>query len=278
MITRLIDECGEIWPDGSETLRLRLGFAARNIDDRARFLVENLGYISVQGHPRGLVLRWRPTFVSRKAFVALLLLLNGEQEGRILISTLRDTWADVMCGTLAQAREALCNEFETARCQGGGYFKSTPRRAGTLHPTSILRKTLERVQSNSFSFTAVDLWELLSDSCEDRFALLKPHPEPGQVVFLAHGNGYSTFSRGWLKAAPGQTFLDQPDVAYARAASKAFWPTVQSQEPLIEDVDTSLWWSARGRYNLQYTRVLMPILIPGKDPLLLSVAQLRSSS
>ena len=278
MITRLIDECGEIWPDGSETLRLRLGFAARTSDDRAQFLVENLGYISVQGHPRGLVLRWRPTFVSRNAFVALSLLLNGEQESRVLISTLRDTWVDCMCGSLAQAREAVCHEFETARCQSGGYFTARPRRADTLNATSILRKTLERAQSNSFTFAAVDLWQLISDSKEDRFALLKPHPEPGQVVFLAHGNGYSTFSRGWLKEACGQSFLDQPDTAYARAASKAFWPTVQSQVPLIEDVDASLWWSARGRYYLSYTRVLMPILIPGKDPLLLSVAQLRSSS
>ena len=78
MITRLINESGEIWPVGSETLRLRLGFAARTSDDRAQFLVENLGYISVQGHPRGLVLRWRPTFVSRNAFVALSLLLKAK--------------------------------------------------------------------------------------------------------------------------------------------------------------------------------------------------------
>ena len=276
MIKRLIDECGEVWSSESDVLRVRLGFAGRSIDDRAKFLVENLGFISVLSHPRGLVLQWRPTFVSRKTFVALMLLLNDELESRVLISTLRETWTDHMSGTLARAREALFNEFETALCKDGGYFRATQRHAETLNAASALRKTLERARSNNFTFNAADLWQLLGDATEARFALLKPHPEPGKVVFLALGNGYSTFNKGWLEAAPGRAFLDQPDAAYARAASKAFWPTVQSLKPTIEDVDASLWWVARGRYHLHYTRLLLPIIIPGKVPLLLSVAELRS--
>jgi hypothetical protein len=269
----LIDDNGRVWPAGSEELRSLLGFAARPVDDRAKFAVANLGFVFVQRLQHGALVQWRPTFVKRPTFVALLLLLKCEPESRVLISTLRKTWSDAIFGSLSAGRDALLHEFETARSDVGGYFRTSARSAESLDQTACLSLTLQRAQSSAFAFDPVELWQMLSEVTDSRYALLDPSPDPERTRIVALGNGYAGITRDWMTKASGRYFLDQPDAAYARAASAAYWPTTQRRTPLIEDVDASVWWAAHGRCRRQYTRVLFSVEVAGRGRLLLSVSQ-----
>jgi hypothetical protein len=269
----LIDDKGRVWSAGSEELRSLLGFAARSVDVRVKFAVANLGFVSVQRRERGVLVQWRPTFVRRETFVALLMLLKEEHESRILISSFRQVWCDGIFGSLTEGREALLHEFSTAKTEVGGYFKARVRSIESLDRTACLRLTLQRAQIASFRFEPVELWQMLSEVTDGRYTLLEPCPDPSRIRILALGSGYSGITRDWMTKASGRFFFDQPDAAYARAASAAYWPTTQRMEPLVEDVDASVWWASHGRCRHQYTRALFPIDVAGSGRLLLSVSQ-----
>jgi hypothetical protein len=269
----LIDDKGRVWSAGSEELRSLLGFGARPVDDRAKFAVANLGFVLVQRQQRGAIVRWRPTFVKRETFVALLLMLRAEPESRVLISTLGDTWSNNIFGSLSAGLAALLHEFETARAKAGGYFRVRARTAESLDRSSNVGMTLERAREAELTFEPMALWEMLSEVTGGRYTLLEPHPDPSLIRVVAHGTGYDRIARDWMKNASGRYFRDQPDVAYASAASAAYWSITQAFTPLVEDVDASVWWAAHGRCRLQYTRLILPLDVIGRGRMLLTVSQ-----
>jgi hypothetical protein len=269
----LIDDKGRLWSAGSEELRSLLGFGARSVDDRTKFAVANLGYVLLQRQQCGALVQWRPTFVKRETFVALLLLLKAEPESRVLISTLRDTWSNNIFGSLSAGLAALLHEFETARTEVGGYFRTRARTVESLDKRSNVGMTLARATEANLMFDPMALWEMLGEVTDGRYILLDPHPDPSLIRIVSHGNGYGRIARDWMKNASGRYFRDQPDVAYASAASAAYWSITQNFTPLVEDVDASVWWAAHGRCKLHYTRLVLPLDIIGRGRMLLTVSQ-----
>ena len=271
----LIDDSGEMWPATYPNLRRRLDFGPRSVEDCSRYLVTNLGYIAVATSRRGLIVRWRPTFVRRATFVSLILYLKDQPDKRVLVATLRRAWSDVLYSTQLSAQVALLKEFDTARCEYGGFFRSRPRALQALPPASLLTTTFSHAREMAFSFEAFDLWKMLDAHSVGRYILLDPQPEQQRLLILVQGQGYPNVGQDWLTGASGRDFFDQPDATYAKAAAKGYWSVMQSGEPLIEDVEASIWWTSRGRSDIRYTRLVLPIEVTGKRRLLLCVSQLR---
>lgn len=278
MTSFLIDNLGETWPASSAKLSEQMGFDRWSESERSRFLVTNLGFVSLRRGRRGLWIELRPTFLRRETFAALLLTLRDMPESRVVVSTLQETWTERLWGSVDEAREAIVREFETAICERGGYFAARQTHLLCLENDSPLRRAYETAAARDFSFDAYGVWAMLENSGVNRYALLRAHSDPEQIHIVAHGEGYSTFSPKWNRSASGRKFFDLPDRAYARSAAKGFSLVSQDKVPRAEDVSASLWWAARGRYEIKYKRLLLPITIADKGEFLLTVSDLKGVS
>jgi hypothetical protein len=264
----LINETGQIWRADSEQLRLQTGCEIGSIRERAEFLETNLGFASLQQTKRGLFLRWRPTFVRGPTFAALVQLLRDQPEGRVVISTLKQSWSDKLLGSIELAVAELAQEFSTATCEVGGYFRASHRVKGSLPSSSPIHKMLSCAQDCGFRFQADALWAALYGISSGGYLLLEPVAETQKLRIAFHGQGYRTLSKEWQDRASGRFFEEQPDAHYARMSSRSFWRAVEQDIPIIEDVDASIWAPARGRTGLKYTRLLLPLTIGSKRHLL----------
>jgi hypothetical protein len=264
----LIDESGMVWRADSEQLRIRTGCEVGPIRERAEYLECNMGFVSLQQSRRGHYVRWRPTFVRGATFAALVQLLRDQPEGRVAISTLNQSWSDRLHGSIDHAVENLVQEFSTATCDSGGYFRARHREMESLPAASPIQKMTARAQDCDFQFKPSALWESLCEIATGGYLLLEPVSENRQFRIAFHGQGYRTLSRDWQDKASGRFFEEQPDAHYALMSSRSFWRAMEQNIPIIEDVDASIWAPARGRTGLQYTRLLLPLSIGGKRQLL----------
>jgi hypothetical protein len=207
----------------------------------------------------------------RETLVALIQLLADERESRVIVSSLHDAWGDALHGGVAQAREAIMREFETARCRRGGFFKARRRNLEALPYVSPLREMLATAKQLRFEFDPISLWCMLERCSGGRYILTESHR--GRLRIVAWGKGYTSFSCDWIAQAPGRDFEDQPDIAYAKQAAVAYKFASETDVPLIEDVEASTWWPTRGRTQLRYTRMVMPLSLQGSRRLVLSSVQ-----
>lgn len=260
----LVDESGEIWPAHSEILRSRLGFAQRVPEERAAYLVTNMGYIAIEMRARGLSVRWRPTWVRRETLAAALLHLAEQPSQRVMIESLTTDWTTRLLPTVEAARDALLTEFGTTKATDGSYFVARPRSAAILGPTSHLRRIFDTAVLNAFRYNPHDLWHHLETHAVGRYLLLDPEPERRGFRIMALGRGFVAPNHEWRRRAPGSPFEEQPDAVYAQEAAKSYWAALEKRSPVVEEVEASTWWQSRGRIAARYTRLVLPLEIAGR--------------
>lgn len=268
----LIDTDGRLWSTGSMELRRRL-WSRQPADELARYVVTNMGYAQLTAVQRSLCVRWRPTSLNNSTVVELVRLLLEQPEQRVVVSTLRERWSDAIHGTLADARNAILDEFDTAQCETGGYFEAEQRRPETLSERSALARVFRSVHDAQVRFDPISLWQMLERNSKGRFILTESQGERGPLRVVAWGRGYDSMPHNWITNAPGRDFEDQPDVNYARKGSRAYRMVAATGVPVVEDIDASAWWPGRGRMRLCYTRLLLPLIMQDGRQFVLSTAE-----
>ena len=268
----LIDETGVAWPAESPRLRAVL-WASQSTPVLCRFAVTNLGFAHVATLPRALAVIWRPTFTTKETLVGLVQLMADQADTRVVLSTLGRDWSDRIFGSIADATASVLREFETARCESGGYFKASVQHPDRLASESHLGRILAAATQAKSLFDPVSLWQMLEHCAGGRFILTEPQGDRGPLTILAWGKGYQSMNRSWIDQAPGRNFEDQPDANYAKRGARAYRSVAATGAPVIEDVDASTWWPGRGRTRLQYTRLILPLTLNGGRTLVLSTAQ-----
>ena len=268
----LIDENGSVWPADSPQLRRRL-WASQPAPVLCQYAVTNLGFAQLSLSPRAIIIRWRPTSISKETLVGLVQALMDQADGRVSISTLRMDWAESICGSIEQARAALLREFETARCERGGYFRAVPRHPDTLAAGSPLGRVLGASLQANGVFDPVSLWQMLEHSAGGRYILTEAQGDHGPLRIVAWGSGYQSMTSRWIADAPGKNFEDQPDAAYAKGSIKSYRSAIARGVSIVEDVDASTWWPGRGRSRIRYSRLILPLTLESGRRLVLSTAQ-----
>lgn len=273
----LIDETGTVHPPGSPALRELFRGVFPSDRECAEYLEVNLGYVSVRRVRSGLHVRWRPTFVRGTTFAAVIRLLSDQPAGRTIISTLGEDWEHRLLPSVDQAVESLRQEFSTATSNGGGYFSARPVAAEHSGLSPAMARMLQFAKDKSYRLEPLEAWNALQSHPSGGYLFLEPVAELRKFRIELHGQGYRTLNRAWQQTASGRFFEDQPDGYYARMSSRSFWQAVETDAPIVESVDASMWVPGRGRTDLKYTRLLMPLEI-GRKRRLLSMSHVVASN
>ena len=184
-------------------------------------------------------------------------------------------WHDRLCASTGLAQQALAHEYGTARATSGGYFHTRSCDPGAHDANTPLARLFEHARLGQYTFDPFQLWSLLDQHAAGRFILTEMRASRLHIV--AWGKGYTSFSPDWIADAKGKDAEDHPDVSYARRAADAYKRVGETGEPLIDSIEASHWWPGRGRIDLAYTRLVLPVHVEGRGRLVLSSVQAPSS-
>jgi hypothetical protein len=90
------------------------------------------------------------------------------------------------------------------------------------------------------------------------------------LVFDTIGEGLHVPDRDWFRSAIGRPIEHQPDAPYWRWVAKVQRSALQANEPVVSDIDASIYWPSLGRVRRRYRRLLLPCAAPDGTRLLFS--------
>jgi hypothetical protein len=102
-----------------------------------------------------------------------------------------------------------------------------------------------------------------------RFFIVRQDEAYG-LVFDTIGEGLHVPERDWFRSAIGRPIEHQPDAPYWRWVVQMQRAALQANDPVVSDIDASIFWPSLGRVRRRYRRLLLPCTAPDGTRLLFS--------
>jgi hypothetical protein len=262
----VFDDRGNIWPAHSAELRRQL-YCLYHDDDLPIGLARNLGFVAGCHFGGNAAIRLQLDLVSDIALAATYYWLSDCEPARVLIDYLgRSRPAEVY--TSAEAAIArlvkLTRDREVSR-----NVAEKPCSIGQLPAGSPLRGLLELWASNGGRYDAAAFGEYAARRLLKRFLIVRQDAASG-LVFDTIGDGLHVPDRDWFRSAIGRPIEQQPDAPYWRWVAQIQRAALRSNDPVVSDIDASIYWPSLGRVRRRYRRLLLPCTAADGTQLLFS--------
>lgn len=255
----LIDKHGTIWPADSNALRLRYG-AHCSFGVFERFLVRNLGFISLRSNERSCAIKAAAAKMSFKSYTALSESLTEEQASRVSLSLFDGDWQHSIHRDESSALSMLLKSASQIRQGEPTNYHAAPRSLDNLPTHPGLRDLLSAWTAKSGNIRIEDYPEIHQGQLNGRFVVIKKNEISGQLVFSKIGAGFAMYDNGWASRLVGQPVEYQPDLDYGRWVAQYWRSALVANQPTLHDVDAHIS-NPRDKTSrrVQYTRLTLPI-------------------
>jgi hypothetical protein len=90
-----------------------------------------------------------------------------------------------------------------------------------------------------------------------RYLVVRESASHGLVIDSI-GEGLHVPERDWFRSAVGRPIEAQPDAPYWRWVARIQRTALCSNNPVVSDIDASIYWPSLGRVRRRYRRLLLP--------------------
>jgi hypothetical protein len=250
----VFDDRGNIWPAQSTELRRQLYCFNQN-DDLALGLARNLGFVAGCHFGRNAAIRLQLDLVSDVALAATFYWLSDCEPARVLIDYLGPSRpAEVFASAPAAIARLvkLTRDREVTR-----HVAERPCSVHQLAAGSPLRGLLELWANNGGRYDAAAFTEYAARRLLKRFLVVRQESDQGLVIDTV-GEGLHVPDREWFRSAIGRPIEQQPDAPYWRWVAQIQRVALQADDPVVSDIDASIFWPSLGRVRRRYRRLLLP--------------------
>jgi hypothetical protein len=262
----VFDDRGNIWPAHSTELRRQL-YCFHPSEDLPGGLARNLGFVAGCRSGPNVALRLQIDLVSDIALAAAYYWVSDCEPARVLIDYLGPTRpAEVY--TSAEAAISRLVKLTRDR-EASRHIAEKPCPVDDLAAGSALRGLTEIWASNGGRYDAQAFTEYAARRLLKRFLIVRQDDAAG-LVFDTIGDGLHVPDRDWFRTAIGRPIEHQPDAPYWRWVAQVQRAALQSNEPVLSDIDASIYWPSLGRVRRRYRRLLLPCTAPDGTRLLFS--------
>jgi hypothetical protein len=214
-----------------------------------------------------VALRLQIDLVSDIALAAAYYWVSDCEPARVLIDYLGPTRpAEVY--TSAEAAISRLVKLTRDR-EASRHIAEKPCPVDDLAAGSALRGLTEIWASNGGRYDAQAFTEYAARRLLKRFLIVRQDDAAG-LVFDTIGDGLHVPDRDWFRTAIGRPIEHQPDAPYWRWVAQVQRAALQSNEPVLSDIDASIYWPSLGRVRRRYRRLLLPCTAPDGTRLLFS--------
>ncbi|MBO0764231.1 MAG: hypothetical protein J2P50_06560 [Hyphomicrobiaceae bacterium] len=249
----LFDDRGETWAAQSPELQRRLHCVQD--DDVPTGLVRNLGFVAGRTLSNNAALRLHGELVSDVALAAAFYWLSDCRPARVLIDFVEPSRPAEVC-TSAEAAIARLVDLTRGR-DFNRHVAEQPCSINDLPAGSPLRGLLGLWASNSGGFNEEAYFEYAARRLLKRFLVVRQNLANALVIDRI-GDGLRVPEREWFKSALGRPIEEQPDTPYWRWVARVQRAALQTNNPVLSDIDASIYWPSRGRVRRRYRRLLLP--------------------
>ncbi|MGI9476774.1 MAG: hypothetical protein ACR2PI_08710 [Hyphomicrobiaceae bacterium] len=255
----LIDREGEIWQSDSRALRANYGAACSNAAFE-RFLVRNLGFISVRVDDRSCAIKASPSRLSFKSFATLSDLLSKENTDRVSVSLFDHDWQHLILPSLNAALGSLLQSASGNAESKNRRFRSRSRPIESLSADNPLMALFEIWKQNSGYLDLESYPQIINEQLDKRFVLVERKPDASQLVFSRIGEGFAMYDKEWTTRLVGYPVEYQPDVHYAKWIANFWRSALISGKPTLNDVDANIINPLqRTKRRVKYSRLTLPV-------------------
>ncbi|MFZ1104827.1 MAG: hypothetical protein WAN86_18590 [Hyphomicrobiaceae bacterium] len=262
----VFDDRGNIWPAYSPELRRQL-YCFSQSNDLALGLARNLGFVAGCQSGSSAALRLQLDLVSDIALAAAYYWLSDCEPRRVLIDYLgppRPAEVFTSAETAIARLVRLTRDREASR-----HVAEKPCSVDQLAAGSPLHGLLELWAQNGGRYDAAAFSEYATRRLLKRFLVVRRDDANG-LVFDTIGEGLHVPERGWFRSAIGRPIEHQPDAPYWRWVAQIQRSALQANDPVVSDIDASIYWPSLGRVRRRYRRLLLPCTAPDGTQLLFS--------
>jgi hypothetical protein len=270
MQTFLFDDMGDIWDAKSRSLAEALG-ASLSINELAKYVVRNLGFIAASDNDGSISLRLRPAVVSPTALGALVYWLHDRPVARVLISCLDAEWSHELVASREETVHRLLSRVKFTANDRDGDFLRRPRPLEELAPASPLRALLDAWNQCSGKFDRERLNRVLETALRKRYLLVESSAASPSMLVKEIGTGFENTAVRWLSHIRGLRVEDQPDYAYGQWIASIYREASAKSIPTLEDVDAVIRWPEHPRVSYRYQRLMVPFESSKDSTLVLGV-------
>jgi hypothetical protein len=261
----VFDDRGNIWPAYSPELRRQLYCFSQN-NDLALGLARNLGFVAGSQSGSNVALRLQLDLVSDIALAAAYYWLSDCEPRRVLIDYLGPSRpAEVYTSAEAAIRRLV----RLTRVREVRRVAEKACAIDQLSSGSPLRGLVELWARNGGRYDAVAFSAYATRRLLKRFLIVRRDEAHG-LVFDTIGEGLHVPERDWFRSAVGRPIEQQPDAPYWRWVAQIQRAALQANDPVVSDIDASIFWPSLGRVRRRYRRLLLPCTAPDGTRLLFS--------
>jgi hypothetical protein len=250
----VFDDRGNIWPAHSPVLRRQL-YCFSQSDDLPQGLARNLGFVAGCHSGSNASLRLQLDLVSDIALAAAYYWLADCEPRRVLIDFLGPSRpAEVFPSAEAAIARLvkLTRDREVSR-----HVAEKPCSIDELAAGSPLRGLVELWARNGGRYDAAAFCAYATRRLLKRFLIVRQDDAYGLVIDTI-GEGLHVPERDWFRSAIGRPIEHQPDAPYWRWVAQIQRSALQANDPVVSDIDASIFWPSLGRVRRRYRRLLLP--------------------
>jgi hypothetical protein len=262
----VFDDRGNIWPAYSPELRRQL-YCFSQSNDLALGLARNLGFVAGCQSGRNAALRLQLDLVSDISLAAAYYWLSDCEPRRVLIDYLGPSRPAEVFGSSEAAIARLVRltrDREVSR-----HVAEQACSVDQLAAGSPLRGLVELWAANNGRFDATAFGIYATQRLLKRFLVVRQDNVHGLVIDTI-GEGLHVPERDWFRSAIGRPIEHQPDAPYWRWVAQVQRAALQADDPVVSDIDASIFWPSLGRVRRRYRRLLLPCTAPDGTRLLFS--------
>ncbi len=276
----LIDEEGEVWPEGAASLACRIGHASAAEQNLPAYAVRNLGYMRVAVQNGAAHVSFRPDLVRPATLVAAFRLIAEEGAMRVALTYLKDQTHYEIIGDVEAAFERIEDLVPAmARDQLESPYKALPLDPSQLdEPTARLFLPLIAAWTRRDARWSPDLTREISLSAGNNFVVVRAPAGSDRWVIEAMSYGFSFFDEQWAKsAAVGRDFKNQPDPQFSAWAADTYRRVAGERQPRLDRVNALVRTPGKPMRRTRYSRLLLPWRDAADDDVVMAVSVRRSS-
>ena len=271
MIDILIDNSGKAWSINGGILHQNFGASTRNLA-LPSFLVRNLGFVRVKTIGDSAVVLFAPSRLRVRSYSATAGVLDRLSPTRIRLSWYDDTWHHEIVPDVPASCRRLRLLMRDYSGQAYQNYLSEPRVVEQLPAGTSLSAVLDAWRETGGALTIDRAPRLFRNILRSKFTVVERSSDSGQLVFAEIGEGFVMYKPGWTRRLIGCPVDNQPDFAYGRAVASDWRNAMLAGEPRAVDVDACVRPAGSNNvsHHLRYTRLMLPITLPGETSQLLS--------
>ena len=268
----LIDREGEIWQSDSRALRANYGAGCSDFAFE-RFLVRNLGFISVRNDDKSCIIKASPQRLTFRSFAALSDLLSKDQVDRVSVSLFEGGWQHLLLPDLNAALSLLLQSVSRNGERTAQRFSSRSASIASLAADHPLLALFEIWKQNSGCVDLDSYPQIINEQLYNRFVVVEKQPDASRLIFSRIGEGFAMYDKEWATRLVGYPVEYQPDVHYAKWIANFWHSALISGKPTLNDVDANIINPLqKTNRRVKYSRLTLPVTEADGVPRLLSAS------